>query len=222
MIRQSHNIHFSTAADTAYERLRTMILVHELVSGQKLSEIGLSEQLGVSRTPIREALRRLSADGFVLLVPNSGAWVASPEREEVEDVAAVRLRLETWAGELAVKRITPLQLARLDEIIDAEDDIYQSRDTQRYLALNTDFHMIIAEAAGNSVLLEYIKDVLAKSYIYMVLMGHYFDFDRNPSVDEHKKMIAALRARDEGLFIELVERHVEIFFSDLKLPETKS
>ena len=208
---------YSMTVDTVYESLKRMILFKELVSGQKLSEIGLSEQLGVSRTPVREALRRLSNEGFVLIVPKSGAWVASPTRREVEDAYAVRARLESWAASMAVHNVTPLFLARLEEKIGEEDKIFQKRDLEGYLEVNRGFHMIIAEASKNSVLMEYISDILSKTFIYMVFMERYFDFEHNPSLDEHREILAAFAARDEARCVELSERHVCSALTELKL-----
>lgn len=206
---------YSTTVDTVYANLKRMILYKELVSGQKLSEIGLSEQLGVSRTPVREALRRLSNDGFVVIVPKSGAWVASPSKKEVEDAYAMRGRLEGWAASMAVRSVTPLFLARLEERIGEEDEIFKARDLERYLAVNTAFHMIIAEASKNSVLMEYVADILSKTFIYMVFMERYFDFGTNPSLDEHRQILAAFAARDEAKCVELVEAHVGTALADL-------
>lgn len=208
---------FPTTVDTAYSAIKRMILYKELVAGQKLSEIGLSEQIGVSRTPVRDALRRLSNEGFVVIVPKSGTWVASPTRKEVEDAYEVRARLEGWAAAIAVQNVTPLFLARLDEKICEEDEIFQTRDLERYLEVNRGFHMTIAEATKNYILMEYISDILSKTFIYMVFMERYFDFGNNPSLDEHRHILAAFTARDEKLCVELVEDHVRTALTELRL-----
>lgn len=215
MVNSHNGGPYSTTVDTVYSRIRRMILYKELVSGQKLSEIGLSEQLGVSRTPVREALRRLSNDGFVLLVPKSGVWVASPSRKEVEDAYAVRAKLEGWAASMAARNVTPLFLARLGEKIDEEDEIFADRDLESYLEVNTAFHMIIAEATKNSILMEYIQDILAKTFIYMVFMERYFDFEQNPSLDEHRRILEAFTDKDEALCVYLAEKHVKTALVEL-------
>lgn len=207
----------STVVDTVYNNIKRMILLKELESGQRLSEIGLSEQLGASRTPVREALRRLAGDGFVVIVPKSGAWVASPTRKEVEDAYAVRGKLEGWAASMASHNVTSLFLARLDEKINEEDEIFRARDLERYLDVNTAFHMIIAEAAGNSLLTGYISDILSKTFIYMVFNERYFDFEHNPSLDDHRRILAAFEARDEALCVYLAEHHVKSALAELDL-----
>ena len=208
---------YASTADTVYHNIKRMILRKELRSGQKLSEIGLSEQLGVSRTPVHEALRRLASNGFVVIVQKSGAWVASPTRKEVEDTYAVRARLEGWTASMAVQRVTPLFLARLEKKIEEEDEIFKVRDLERYIEINTAFHMIIAETAGNSVLTGYIADILSKTFIYMVFMDRYFDFENNPSLDEHRHILDAFTAKDAALCVHLVERHVKTALLELNL-----
>jgi DNA-binding GntR family transcriptional regulator len=197
-----------TAADAVYGAIKDMIVRKELTSGQRLSELGLSERLGVSRTPVHEALRRLSNEGFVLIVPKSGAWVASPSWREVENAYAVRCKLETWAAKIAAHHVTPLFLARLNEQILIEDEIFKTRDLERYLEVNIAFHKIIAEASGNSLLEEYIGDVLSKTFIYMVFMERFFDFENNPSLDEHRSILEAYSSGDENMCVCLTEKHI--------------
>ncbi len=208
---------YSTATDVAYFAIRRLILHKELLPGQKLSEAGLSEQLRVSRTPVREALRRLANDGYILIVPKSGTWVASPTRKEVEDAYAVRTKLECWAASMASHHVTPLFLARLGEKIDEEDTIFKEKDIEKYLQVNTDFHMIIAEASDNLLLMEYVKDILARTFIYMVFLERYFLFENNPSLDEHRLLLEAFEARDESLCVKLVEMHVKAGLENLAL-----
>lgn len=207
---------YVSAVDIVYKKIRGLILKGELSPGQKLSEIGLSDQLSVSRTPVREALRRLSNDGFVLLVPKSGAWIASPTRMEVESAYAVRAHLETWAASMAAQNATPLFLARLDEQIQLEDRIFQEKDIEKYLDVNTAFHMIVAEASGNNVLAGYVADILAKTFIYMVFLESYFDFDNNPSLDEHRELLDAFTAKDGPLCVYLMDRHVKSGLANMR------
>jgi len=210
---------YASTVDTVYNTISKLILHKKLVSGQKLSEIGLSDQLGVSRTPVREALRRLANDGYVLLVPKSGAWVASPTKQEVEDAYAVRAKLESWAVGLAAGSVTPLLLARLEEKILEEEGIFEQKDIEAYLDVNTAFHMIIAEASGNTILTGYIEDILAKTFIFSVFLERYFDFKANPSLDEHRHLMDALAAKDKALCERLAAEHVAASFESLRFRE---
>ena len=207
---------YASNVDTVYIKIRSLILQKELTPGQKLSEINLSEQFGVSRTPVREALRCLANDGYVLLVPKNGAWVASPTRKEVEDAYMLRGKLEGWAASMASKNVTPLFLARLDEKISEEDRIFKERDIEKYLHINTAFHMIIAEASGNTVLMEYVNSILQRTFMYMVFLERYFDFDNNPSLDEHREILDAFAAHDESRCVYLAEQHVRSGLESLR------
>lgn len=210
---------YASTVDTVYDTITRLILHKKLISGQKLSEIGLSDQLGVSRTPVREALRRLANDGYVLIVPKSGAWVASPTRQEVEDAYEVRAKLEGWAAGIASRAVTPLFLARLEEKILEEENIFAQKDIEAYLNVNMAFHMIIAEASGNTILTDYIENILAKTFIYTVFLERYFDLINNPSLDEHRLLLNAFTARDTELCERLAEEHVRASFKSLNFRE---
>lgn len=207
----------ASIADTAYGAIRRMILHKALTPGQKLSEIGLSDQLGVSRTPVREALRRLAGEGYVQIVPKSGAWVASPTKKEVEDAYQVRSKLEGWAAGMASQGVTPLFLARLDEKIHEEETIFTEKNIEAYLEVNTAFHMIIAEASGNTVLTGYLEDILSKTFIYAVFLEHYFDVSTNPSLDEHRALRDAFASGDGELCVRLAEEHVMRSYENLQI-----
>lgn len=207
--------HHASVVDSVYHRIRKMILIKELKAGQRLSEIGLAEELSVSRTPVREALRRLNSEGFVDLVRNSGAWIASPSKKEVTDAFAVRCRLESWSISMAAHNVTSLFLARLEDAIETERAVFRDRDIERYLEVNSLFHLTIAEATGNSILCGYVADILSRTFIYMVLFESYFDFASNPSLDEHCHLLTALRERDEKKCIALMDAHVFSALSDL-------
>ena len=198
-----------TAVETVCRRIRHLILSKEFRAGQKLSEIGLSQRLEVSRTPVREALKLLASDGLLTLVPKSGVWVANPSKREVEDAYAVRAKLESWAVQMAVWNVTPLYLARLNERIQEETEVFGGDgDVERYLEVNTAFHMTIAEMSGNSVLMEHIRMVLEKTFLYMGFHERIFDPRDNLSLKEHIELMDAFTTKDEALCMRLMERHV--------------
>jgi DNA-binding GntR family transcriptional regulator len=195
--------------------LRHKIISKELKPGQRLPEIGLAEEMQLSRTPVREAIRRLANEGLVILVPNSGARLASPSMEEMENAYEVREHLETLAVHKAASRITPLQLCRLEEAIQEEEKIFKERDIEAYLDVNVAFHEIIAEASGNVVLKEYIDNILSRTNVYMVFYESFFDFDTNPSLEEHRQLHEALRLKDPNLAVALMRRHIGLSMKSL-------
>ena len=132
-----------TAAGFVYDQLRRKIFEKTLVSGQRLPEVAIAKELQVSRTPVREALRRLENEGLVQIIPGWGACLASPTRQEIIDTYEVREELEVMAIRKAAKQITPLQICRLQEQIDAEHETFVKRNLESYLTVNDNFHIII-------------------------------------------------------------------------------
>jgi DNA-binding GntR family transcriptional regulator len=193
-----------------------MIFSKQLKPGQRLPEVLLAEQLEVSRTPVREALRRLANEGLVVLMPNVGASVVTPTRQEMLDTYEVRNVLECLAIRKAAGRITAVQLARLEEKIEEETEVFAQRDLEAYIEINNAFHRIIAEASGNLVLADSIENYLARTFVYMVFFERFFDFDTNPSLEEHRAILAALRARDEEETVRLMNHHIGQAAEDLE------
>lgn len=197
-----------SSVDYVYKELRRMIMNKEFKPGQRLPELSLAEQLNVSRTPVREALRRLASEGLVVIIPNEGARLANPSRKEIEDTFEIRAYLECLAIEKAVPCIRPLQICMLEEEIEKEENIFPEKDLEKYLEVNNAFHKIIAEASGNIVLYELIDNILSRSFVYLVLFGSFFDLEDNPSLDEHREIVKALKERDAKKAVELMRSHV--------------
>ena len=180
----------------------------EFKPGQRLPEVTIAEQLNVSRTPVREAFRRLANEGLINIFPNEGASLINPSRKEIENTFEMRAYLECLAIKKAVHRITPLQLCMLEEEIQKEENIFAAKDLDKYLEVNSAFHKIIAEASGNVVLYEIIVSVLSRSFAYLVLFESFFDFGGNPSLDEHREIVSALRERNEERAVSLMQTHI--------------
>ena len=204
-----------SAVDEVYHKIKSMILRKELRRGEKLSEVALSRELEVSRTPVREGLRRLAADGFVQIVHNSGAWVSCPSSKEVEDAFYVRAKLEGWAASMASRKVTPLFIARLQDNIEKEEEIFKEYDIEKYLDVNVAFHMIIAEMSGNTVLMDYIREILGVTFVYSLFFERFFDTPLNPSLDEHRRISEAFASQDEDLCVRTLEGHVMESLSSL-------
>ena len=206
-----------SVAGRAYSEIKRRILLKELKPGQRLAEISLAEQIGVSRTPVREALRRLSSEGWVSMVQNSGVWVSSPTRHEIVDAYEVRCKIELWGIEKAMPNVTPLLVRKLEESIEEEARIYNNNLSTEYPDVNTKFHMLIAEAGGNEALCEHLRTALSKTIIYMALYEQYFDFENNVSLSEHKGILEAIRKRDLADVMCRMQSHIEKGFKDLCL-----
>ncbi len=208
-------VQFNTTSDYVYHQLRNQIITKKLRAGQRLPEITLAKQLDVSRTPVREALRRLANEGMVQLIPNGGARLLAPSREEIIGTYEVRDYLECLAVKKAASRITPLQLCKLEEQIQLEEKSFAEKDLEAYLEVNNSFHRIIAEASGNIILADYIDNVLSRTYVFLVFYETFFDFQTNPSLDEHRAILKALSEHDEDLSVKLMENHLSLSLKGL-------
>lgn len=205
-----------TAAGFVYEQLRKKIFEKSLVSGQRLPEVAIAKELQVSRTPVREALRRLENEGLVQIIPGWGACLASPTKQEIIDTYEVRETLEIMAVRKAAGIITPLQLCRLQEQIDAEHETFINRDLESYLTVNDNFHITIAESSGNSTLVSYVKNILSRTFVQMLFFESFFDFDTNPSLEEHIMILEALKKHDEEECARLIKEHLRLSMEGLK------
>ena len=205
-----------TAAGLVSDQLRRKIFEKALVSGQRLPEVAIAKELQVSRTPVREALRRLENEGLVQIIPGWGACLASPTRQEIIDTYEVRENLEIMAIRKAARQITPLQICRLQEQIDAEHETFAKRNLESYLTVNDNFHIIIAESSGNNTLVGYIKNILSRTFVQMIFFESFFDFDTNPSLEEHIIILEALKRHDEEECVRLIKEHLRLSMEGLK------
>ncbi|MDY7541693.1 MULTISPECIES: GntR family transcriptional regulator [unclassified Cryobacterium] len=187
-----------TGGQAAFAYLRGRILSGEIPGNATLREQALAEELGVSRTPIREALRRLDETGLVEFVPNKGATVIAWTTEQMRETYYLRAMLESRAAGLAAVRISDGDLDRLAELIALMDDVVLAKDDagiSRLGELNAEFHRIIVTAAANAQLTR-----LTVSVGRVPLMAKAFRRDsgsfRAVSNHHHRDILAALRSHD--------------------------
>ena len=191
----------------ALDALRQMILDGDLPAGTRLNERALGERLGVSRTPLREALRMLVAEGLVRHEIKRGAIVAPLDRADIEATFEVLAALEGLAGELAAQRIEPAQLAEI-KARHFEMRAHHARgDRAAYFAANQDIHRRIAAAAGNPALVETFERLNAR--VKRVRYAANLTPERwARAVEEHERMIQALDARDGQALRAILEAHL--------------
>ncbi|MEY4748451.1 MAG: hypothetical protein RIQ60_665 [Pseudomonadota bacterium] len=197
----------ATLQQDVVQRLRQRIVEGELAPGAKLNERELSELLAVSRTPLREALRMLAAEGLVELLPNRGAVVAQMSRQDVADSFEVIAGLEAQAGELAAARITPAALAELRATHYEMLAAYTRRDLPTYYRLNAIIHAHINAAAGNRVLTQTWATLNAR----LQALRFRSNFDEGKwqrAVGEHERMVELLAAGDGAALGGLLRLHL--------------
>lgn len=195
-----------TLGQSVYDALLELVVADQLRPRQQLVETELARQLGVSRQPVREALHRLHAEGWVEFRPNGGAFVHVPSTHEVDELLAVRALLEVESARLAAQRASEQQLARLMAICrDGEAAVHDS-DVERFSAANHDFHAALAELSGNSILAQLWKIVAqrARWHYHMVAPVRMRD-----SCAEHREIAQAIAARDEGRAARAAQVHIE-------------
>ncbi len=200
---------YTTSADYAYQELRHKIITKQLKPGQRLPEVNIAVQMGVSRTPVREALRRLASEGLVIIIPISGARLAAPTAREIEDTFLVRDQLETLAIRLAAERIGDRHLRRLEEAMIEEGRAIEEKDLEKYLEVNEAFHKAIADASGNRVLAEYVENILARTNAYIVFYDPFYQLETMPSIDAHREILVALRHHDAEKCVKLLRGHLQ-------------
>ncbi len=166
--------------------------------------------MGVSRTPVREALRRLASEGLVLIIPNSGARLVSPSKKEVENAYLVREQLESLAVRLAARNVAEKHLRRLEESILSEEQAFKEKNLEQYLEINETFHRIIADASGNRILGEYVDNILARTNVFIVFYDPFYDIETNPSIEEHRNILKALQERDAEKAVSLMQDHLKV------------
>ncbi len=210
---------YTTSADYVYRELRHRIITKQVKAGQRLPEVNIAVQMGVSRTPVREALRRLESEGLVDIVPNSGARLAAPSRREVENAYVVREQLECLAVRLAAQTVAEKHFRRLDEIVEAEESAFRERNLELYLEINESFHRIIAESTGNRILATYVENILARTNVYIVFYDPFYEDECNPSIAEHKALLRALRDHDGDLAERLMREHLQTTMTGMAKPD---
>ena len=193
-----------TVRDSACSVLRRMILEGGLPAGQPLHQGSLATQLGISRTPLREALQTLSAEGLITFDPNGTAYVVAPSVEALMEIYSIRQVLEILAGRAAVEHITESQLAQAEVILDAMEGV---TDALEWANFNAAFHRVIYDAAGKPQLFELIEILRNRAKLYVILLAADLKNAAHAAA-EHRAMLEALRQRDADGMDALIRSHL--------------
>ena len=198
--------------------LRERILSGQLAPGERLVEGKLSEEFGVSRMPVREALRALAAEGLVSIEPRRGATVIRFTDDQIQDMVEVRATLEALNAKLAARRNDPAQIARLERILSDGSKLTSVDDLTRISALNLEFHDTLGKVAGNSVLQEMMHWLRERTALFFSVNNR----DRmHQNWDEHAAILRAVVTGDAELAALLAARHV-YSAAQLAAPSSKS
>jgi DNA-binding GntR family transcriptional regulator len=196
------------------EKIREAIAAGKLRPGEHLRERELCEQLGVSRTSIREALRVLESEGLLTSVPNKGVAVASISQKESEDVYETRAVLEGLLVRQFVRNATDQQIAKLSDIVDAIDKQNQRFNITKFVELKTKFYDLIMEGADNKVAANALRAIHARvARLWVTSLSN--PTRASQSVVEIREIVDAMKARDEQAAFEACSRHIGNAFRNI-------
>ena len=194
-----------TIADQVAELIRQRILAGQLKGGQPIRQEHLASELGVSRIPLREALKQLAAEGFVTIASHKGAVVAELSVVEVEELFDLRLRLESWLLEQAIPAMTAAQLDQLERIVEEQR---RPDALPRWGELNRRLHETMYLADGGPITIKLMKNIHEKIDRYLRLEVT-MRAGRDRGLAEHKTLVACCRRRDVAAALALLERHIK-------------
>ena len=186
-----------------YSELKQMITNYRFKPGERINVEQITKELGVSRTPIWEAIRRLEHEGLVFNSPNKGVFMYTLNPDEAIDLIAVRETLETMAAKLAAERMDEKTLAKLDKAIEKQKQILENKDMLAYSQADTDFHALIYATTGNVFLCEVLDNIFSK--LRPVAM-HVGDFIKH-FYEDHIAILNALKTHDPKIVQEQFRRH---------------
>ncbi|MDE7266772.1 MAG: GntR family transcriptional regulator [Lachnospiraceae bacterium] len=194
--------------DVVFNTLRQEILTGKMKPGERLMEIHLANKLGVSRTPIREAIRKLELEGLVIMIPRKGAEVAQISWKSLKDVLEVRRALDVLAIELACERMTQEELESLYRACESFEEATKTKDTRKIAEADVAFHDIIVASTGNKRLIQLVNNLSEQMYRYR------FEYIKDSSqhsmlIEEHKEMYRGIQNKDKIAAAGVVKKHID-------------
>jgi DNA-binding GntR family transcriptional regulator len=211
--QQEMRVRRETLGAQVYHLLRDRILRGEIAGGSRLIQGPLSEEIGTSRIPVRDALKRLESDGLVMCDETGRYSVVQFSTEDAEEVYAIRRQLEPFAVELAAKAMTPEAMGEIKLLFNELSKAARRRQLEKYIGINTSFHMAIYEASGMVRLVRIIRGLYSgvPSLTPIVLEGRMVR-----SQEEHAEVVDRLAARDGAGAARAMDRHIENALAELR------
>lgn len=194
--------------EIVYEQLKLQILTGKITPGTRMMEVELADEMGVSRTPVREAIRKLEKEGLVTIEPRRGAYASDISVKDMVDTLEVREDLEGLAAAMAVERMTDDQLEELLQITRKYSEAIKNSDTEKIISYDEAFHKYIVACSGNKTLIQLSETVqeLALRFRYLF----YDDFSRYENMPvEHRIIIDAIKGGDAETARQIAEDHVK-------------
>lgn len=194
--------------DVIFETLRKAIVSGEIKPGERLMEVSLANQMGVSRTPVREAIRRLEAEGLVTMVPRKGTHVSELSVKDIMDVLEVRVVLDKLATDLAARRIQPSQLKALETVHKQYMTCLEKDNIEGAIRKDVEFHDTIYAASGNPRLVAVAASLREHVYRFRVIYMKKDSIIAENVLHEHEQILEALRNAKNKEASDLAEEHI--------------
>lgn len=188
----------NTTQESVVDYLRALILTHRLRPGERLVQSDLADELGISRTPVREALHKLAAEGLVTISAYKGASVAGFSLRELEEIYCVRIALEGYAAYLATQQVGEDDLQKLEALVSLMKEVFESGDRLRLLEVNRNFYSVLYSIARQRRLYEMIMQHLDLANVYR-RMAFSLNSLYTSTVADHEELLAVLRRRDADM-----------------------
>lgn len=194
--------------DIVFETLRSAILDGKLKPGERVMEVQLAEKLGVSRTPVREAIRKLELEGLLVMIPRKGAYVADVSIKDVLNVLEVRASLEGLAASLAAERITEEEIEILRQNAKEFEEMNKSNDRDGMVQKDTEFHSVLLNASRNNKLLSIVESL--SDYVQRFRVIYFTEYSDGKNImEEHRAILDAISERDGEKANQVAQDHIE-------------
>ena len=191
------------------ENIRQAIIDGTFSPGERLMEIQLADEMGVSRTPVREAIRKLEQEGFVVMIPRRGTYVADISIKDITEIYEIRISLDILAAGLAAERITDEELQTLNGYLLEIGQHIANNDMNKIVAVDTAFHDVLYTASRNERLRTIINNLREQMYRYRLeYLKDTQSHDR--LVEEHQKIVNAIIEKNKEEAVRLIQEHIYI------------
>jgi DNA-binding GntR family transcriptional regulator len=202
------------ASEKAYHRIKEKIITLELGPSSVIDEQALMKELGLGRTPIREALQRLDAEGLVHIVPRRGMFVTDISITDLQEIFEVRIVLAGFCARLAAERIIAPQIDQMETVLQDLEHV-QSGDSKALMEIDRRFQRLLCQAAGNEFLAEALNRLYDLSlrlwYLVLPRLGEV-----RAAIEQHRQVLEALKAKDAAQAEALIQEHIAEFQQQIK------
>lgn len=206
--RKNSNKKSEVLRDRAYASIKNAIITARLEPNRRLVEETLAADIGVSRTPVREALQKLEKEGLIFKLTNAGFAVKGVSEEEVEEILGLQCVLEAYAGRLATESITEKEMRSLNDIIARQEECLADANTEKFIRLDSEFHDAIHRAAKNTRLYELAQNLRDCMDRYRVIVFCSSHAKLSLSVKDHKQIVSLMRTKNARRIEKLISRHI--------------